>query len=63
MRMLDAAITPGTTANVAVSLGVTMLVIPRIPNRVLAAAAGFAAGSILGGNLATLRPPALSPRR
>lgn len=63
MRMLDAAITPGTIPNVAVTLAVTVLVIPRIPNKVLAAAAGFAAGSILGGNLATLRPPALSPRR
>ena len=49
MRMLDAAFTPGTAPNVAASLAVTMLVIPCIPNRVLAAAAGFAAGSILGG--------------
>ena len=49
MQMLDAAVTPGTAANVAVSLAVTTLIIPRIPNRVLAAAAGFAAGSVLGG--------------
>ena len=48
MQMVDAALTSGTVPNVAASLAVTLLVIPRIPNRVLAAAAGFAAGSILG---------------
>ncbi|MDK2989212.1 MAG: hypothetical protein PWR16_741 [Methanoculleus sp.] len=48
MRTLDAAVTPGTTANTAVSLAVTMFVIPRIPSRAVAVAAGFAAGSILG---------------
>lgn len=48
MQMLDAALTPGTAANVAVSLALTTLIIPRIPNRVVAAAAGFAAGSVLG---------------
>ncbi len=48
MRMIDAAVTPGTTANTAVSLAVTMFVIPRIPSRAVAVAAGFAAGSILG---------------
>lgn len=48
MRTLDAVVTPGTTANTAVSLAVTMFVIPRIPSRAVAVAAGFAAGSILG---------------
>ena len=48
MRMLDAAVTPGTTANFAVTLAVTTLLVPRIPNRALATAAGLAAGSILG---------------
>jgi hypothetical protein len=48
MRTLDAAVTPGTMANTAVSLAVTMFVIPRIPSRAVAVAAGFAAGSILG---------------
>lgn len=47
MRMLDAAVTPGTTANFAVTLAVTTLLIPRIPSRTLAMAAGFAASSIL----------------
>ncbi len=49
MRMLGAVVTPGTSANVATSLAVTTVVIPAIPNRALAAAAGFAAGSVLGG--------------
>ncbi|MCK9307253.1 MAG: hypothetical protein M0P17_06960 [Methanoculleus sp.] len=49
MQMLDAAVTPGTAANVAVSLAVTTLLIPLIPNRALAVAAGFAASSILRG--------------
>ncbi len=49
MQMLDTVVTPGTAANVAVSLAVTALLIPLIPNRVLAAAAGFAASSILRG--------------
>jgi len=48
MQLVDAALTPGTVPNVAVSLAVVTLLIPRIPNRVVAAAAGFAAGSILG---------------
>ncbi len=48
MQMLDAAVTPGTAANAAVTLAVTMFVIPRIPSRPLAVAAGFAVGSILG---------------
>ncbi len=48
MRMLDAAVTPGTAPNVAASLAVAILVIPRIPNRALAVAAGLAAGSIFG---------------
>ncbi|MCC7555388.1 MAG: hypothetical protein KO254_04610 [Methanoculleus marisnigri] len=47
MRMLDAAVTPGTAANFAVTLAVTTLLIPRIPSRTLAMAAGFAASSIL----------------
>ncbi|MFA7199253.1 MAG: hypothetical protein WC093_08160 [Methanoculleus sp.] len=49
MRTLDAVVTPGTTANIAATLAVTTLVIPRIPFRPLAVAAGFAAGSILRG--------------
>lgn len=49
MRMLDAVVTPGTTANIAVTLAVTTLLIPLIPNRTLAVAAGFAASSILRG--------------
>lgn len=48
MQMLDAAVTPGTVQNIAASLAVAMLVIPRIPCRPLAIAAGFAAGSIFG---------------
>ena len=48
MQMLDAVVTPGTVQNIAASLAVAMLVIPRIPCRPLAIAAGFAAGSILG---------------
>lgn len=49
MRMLDAVVTPGTTANIAATLAVTTLLIPLIPNRTLAMAAGFAASSILRG--------------
>ena len=41
MRMLGAVVTPGTTANTAATLAVTMFVIPRIPSRAVA-------GSILG---------------
>lgn len=48
MRTLGSVVTPGTTANLAVTLAVTTLVIPRIPFRPLAVAAGFAAGAILG---------------
>ncbi len=48
MQMLDAVVTPGTVQNIAASLAVAMLVIPRIPCQPLAIAAGFAAGSILG---------------
>lgn len=47
MQTLDAAVTPGTAANFAVTLAVTTLLIPRIPCRPLAMAVGFAAGSIL----------------
>lgn len=47
MRMASDVFTPGTTANFAVTLAVTTLLIPRIPNRTLAMAAGFVAGSIL----------------
>ncbi len=48
MQVLDAAVTPGTVQNIAASLAVAMFVIPRIPCRPLAIAAGFAAGSIFG---------------
>ncbi len=48
MRVLESVVTPGTAANVAVSLVVTAFVIPRIPSRAIAVVAGFAAGSILG---------------
>ncbi|MDD3856706.1 MAG: hypothetical protein PHP43_01485 [Methanoculleus sp.] len=47
MRMASDVFTPGTAANFAVTLAVTTLVIPRIPNRALAIAAGFAVGSAL----------------
>lgn len=47
MQTLEAAVTPGTTANFAVTFTVTTLLIPRIPYRPLAMAVGFAAGSIL----------------
>nr|WP_303715018.1 hypothetical protein [Methanoculleus marisnigri] len=49
MRMLDAVVTPGTTANIAATFAVTTLLIPRIPNRALAVVTGFAAGAILRG--------------
>lgn len=49
MQTLEAAVTPGTTANLAASLAVTTLVLPRIPNRFIAAAAGFVVGSVLRG--------------
>ena len=47
MRTVSDVFTPGTAANFAVTLAVTTLVIPRIPNRALAMAAGFAVGSAL----------------
>jgi len=47
MRMASDVFTPGTAANFAVTLAVTTLVIPRIPNRALAIAVGFAVGSAL----------------
>ena len=47
MQTLNAAVTPGTAANFAVTFTVTTLLIPRIPYRPLAMAVGFAAGSIL----------------
>lgn len=47
MQTLEAAVTPGTTANFMVTFTVTTLLIPRIPCRPLAMAVGFAAGSIL----------------
>jgi len=47
MRMLDAVVTPGTAANLAASVAVTTLVLPRIPNRFIAAVAGFAACAVL----------------
>jgi hypothetical protein len=47
MRMASDVFTPGTAANFAATLVVTTFVIPRIPNRALAIAAGFAVGSAL----------------
>lgn len=47
MRMASDVFTRGTAANCAATLAVTALVIPRIPNQVLAMAAGFAVGSVL----------------
>lgn len=47
MRTVSDVFTPGTAANFAVTLAVTTLVIPRIPNRAFAMAAGFAVGSAL----------------
>jgi hypothetical protein len=47
MRMASDVFTPGTAANFAVTLAVTTLLIPRIPNPVLAMAAGFAVSSAL----------------
>jgi len=47
MRMASDVFTPGTAANFAVTLAVTTLLIPRIPNRTLAMAAGFAVSSAL----------------
>ncbi len=49
MQTLESVVTPGTVPNMAVSLAVTTLVIPLIPNRFIAAAAGFAVGSVLRG--------------
>ncbi|MDD2787628.1 hypothetical protein [Methanoculleus sp.] len=49
MQTLESVTTPGTIPNIAVSLAVTTLVIPLIPNRFIAAAAGFAVGSVLRG--------------
>jgi hypothetical protein len=48
MNTLEAIVTPGSIPNIAVSLAVTTLLLPMIPNRFLAAAAGLAVGSILG---------------
>jgi hypothetical protein len=48
MTTLEAIATPGSLPNVAVSLAVTTLLLPMIPNRFLAAAAGLAIGSVLG---------------
>ena len=47
MRVASDVFTPGTAANFAVTLAVTTLLIPRIPNRTLAMAAGFAVSSAL----------------
>ncbi|MDD4253290.1 MAG: hypothetical protein PHT74_09135 [Methanoculleus horonobensis] len=47
MRVASDVFTPGTAANFAVTLAVTTLVIPRIPSRALAIAAGFAVSSAL----------------
>ncbi len=49
MQTIESVVTPGTVPNMAVSLAVTTLVIPLIPNRFIAAAAGFAVGSVLRG--------------
>jgi len=49
MRTLEDVFTPGTVPNPVVSLAVATLVIPRIPNRFIAAAAGLAGGSVLRG--------------
>lgn len=49
MQTLASVVTPGTVPNMAVSLAVTTLLIPMIPNRFIAAAAGFAVGSVLRG--------------
>jgi hypothetical protein len=48
MNLLEDVATPGTVPNIAVSVAVTTLVLPRIQNRLLAAATGLAVGLALG---------------
>lgn len=49
MQALESVTTPGTIPNFAASLAVATILIPLIPNRFIAAAAGFAVGSALRG--------------
>lgn len=49
MQLLESVVTPGTIPNIVVSFTVMTLIIPRIPNRFIASAAGFAVGSVLRG--------------